>query len=688
MGNMIDKKRRGPGQKKKRRDYSQNGSEKNYNKVYAPYNFIPLEDNIIKFSADVKEYSDEELHLIKHNTISDKLYTGEIDYTVTAETPIFIGSGKTNNNIEEFYKNSRGEFAIPGSTMSGVIRANVQVLGASSAYDDIDDYSMMYRYVVGKISRDKIAEYNKILGVEAVKVNDAGAMVNVPTKVKAGYIKEEAGKYYIYKSKTQKDIYNQDNNFYTISEKTILEHPEKYPAILGKNYNPTIYNRTDREGKKHYYLTTKDYKLQNMICVKGEKNREPLLDGEGNIRYEFNASYVPYIVQNVYYKLSSNRRHIVELTNEKKVGYELGCVISTGGIRNKKVLYVIPEKTEERILIPEQEIANFRIDYNKKEKQLKEKAFFNLPSRGEIKPVFYIERKKDEKTYLYFGFTPRLKLFYDNNVKAGVKGKLNGDVDLCKSMFGYSSKKSSYKSKLSFTDAKITRGTGEEDKRPKEYILGQPRASFVAGYLEQDINPNSKNMKDYNDDFSIRGIKNYWLHDELINSNAEKKDKVTSQFRSLEKGAEFKGKIRFNNLTKEEFGLLLWSIKLREDSRMNVGRAKAFGFGRIKMSIDEVNVLLNPKAYGITELQFNKKSIFDKLESKSINNLINEYISFAEGRLGMEATKYIPFESLFAMKDSKKIITEKENSFMSLVGYQKAAGALEKAVDYHKNYGK
>mgnify|MGYP004451383627 CR=1 FL=1 len=114
------------------------------------------------------------------------------------------------------------------------------------------------------------------------------------------------------------------------------------------------------------------------------------------------------------------------------------------GKDEKKAVYIIPEIDREHYIeISKEDIDSYQIDFNNKKNIIKKwDKFFALPENGEVKPVFYIWR--DGR--LYFGYTPRLRLFYKHSVKEGLKqGKVN--MDFAKAMFGYANDASAYKSR-------------------------------------------------------------------------------------------------------------------------------------------------------------------------------------------------------------------------------------------------
>ena len=91
--------------------------------VGAPYNFIGL-------SKKVNHVEKENLQA--HNVISTELKSGRIQYEIEAVTPVFVSAGKNQNDrTERFYQNCYGEKVIPGSTIRGLVRSNVQILSSS-----------------------------------------------------------------------------------------------------------------------------------------------------------------------------------------------------------------------------------------------------------------------------------------------------------------------------------------------------------------------------------------------------------------------------------------------------------------------------------------------------------------------------------------------------------------------------
>ncbi|MBQ7832264.1 MAG: TIGR03986 family CRISPR-associated RAMP protein [Lachnospiraceae bacterium] len=664
------------------RDNRQESKSSVENYVGAPYNFVSLSDTV---------YTPYE-KLISHGEMNEELLNGEIEYTITAETPIFVDSGikKDDKSIGAFHRNGYGEFSIPGSTMRGLIRNNVQILGLSSVGEDIDDYSLMYRKVGAPSVDPAKRTYEMRLGTDMVTM-ESGKSISVIKNVRAGYIQKKNGEYYIYQTKVdniQPDKLG-DMNYYVVREKSVVDAYHK-----AKNNGETFF-RFDFFAEKN--IMQNDIECPYKLIIKEKKKKNGEIEVQKLWRGRANKEYVPYFTEVCYRVSKENCRlvnRIAEPTEENQSTMNKGYIISTGFMDGKQVFYIIPEidESKEAIRISHADLKHFNIDYNKREsklgdkdskqKDIKKKEFFMLPEEGEIKPVFYISlhqegNKKGTEEHTYFGFTPRLRIFYDYSIAHGIKeAHRNSDdkLDYAKALFGYtgedkkdSDTASSYKSRLSFGDAVVEGDMKEMDK--VVLTLGSPSPTSFYDYLTASQNKDKYGNiihHTYNDsDFEIRGIKQYWLHDVVVPSDAPE-SKMSTVMRPLPKNTKFKGKIRFKNLKKDELGLLLWSLCLENGSSMNVGKAKAYGYGRIKVSDVACNVVNLEKAY----MDLDMTSFMNPYRSVDIDETIAYYKNCMkeQGKINIEHLKST--KEFLAMKNANNLPDKKDRRYMSLEQYK------------------
>lgn len=584
--------------------------------VGAPYNFVGLSDRV---------YKKEKLQ--PNNVIEKERKSGTITYEITAKTPIFIDNGDN-----EFYKDCYGQYAIPGSTVRGLVRSNVQILSCSSVKDDIQDGYLMYRHVASGLNKET---YNDVLGYNQTEIALPGGekiQMSVLKNVKAGYIKN-VGKHQYIIMKTSLDRIRKElgeRNYYVLSERKIIESGYKGFEFL------------------------KTLELQNQ-----DGEFEPKIDKKGRMHYvgRKNDEYRPYY-KAVSYQVDEKDKvcAIDRLGTYKKQGY----LMSTGYMQEKKAIYLIPEIDENKdsISIPEEDIDNFRRDYESRKNQVEavSKAFFNLPENGRKKPVFYIQLGGK----LYFGFTPRLRVFYEHKISDGLKGdQRSGWLDYSNSLFGFSKEAGGYKSRLSFMDARIVTDYKETDKQ--SMILGGPKPTSYLDYLEAS---HGEKEVSYNDDFRLRGIKQYWLKENIVRGEVGKNPKVASHFNPLYAGVKFCGKIKFNNVTEEELGMLLWGLLLEENSQQNIGKGKPYGYGRISVELKELQILDNEALYNGDSL------CLQPYKPEKETEKYKKYIQMAKD----DMTRFVGSDIMLApqicdfldMKDPEKIPPSGRTRYMSI----------------------
>jgi|GEM_PF-2067770 len=146
-------------------------------------------------------------------------------------------------------------------------------------------------------------------------------------------------------------------------------------------------------------------------------------------------------------------------------------------------------------------------------------------------------------------------------------------------------------------------------------VLNGPKASYYPNYLKQKTDQ-AGTVESYHtyhdDDAELRGWKRYPIredspearplpNDPPPNDAGKRNYKVATVFRPLKAGATFKGKIRFHNLRPWELGGLLWALCLghagapaNNKRRHSIGMAKPLGCGTLQLTS------LDPKVHSIS----------------------------------------------------------------------------------------
>ena len=647
----INNNRNQKDQNRNRNQHDHGSNEVQY--VGAPYNFVP-------FSKNVQPYPNA---LPKLNDTCDDLISGSISYELGALTDISVG-GQNDGNTVHSYVNCYGNLAIPGSSVRGLVRSNAQILSLSSFDDDIEDGYLMYRDMAKNGNLRKT--YTTILGSNQDGSN--GHKMTVNRNVRAGYlVHNKDGKFHLYKTELHLDSTEDEGlpdeiNYYIISEKFIIEHPEEFQYLYSSDFGKNL----------QYKEKTEFVKLDRggFDCKKG--------DGSNGGRDE---NYVPF-VSSIRFNTNEKKRVTGIYSPNGNKGSLKGCLVGTGFVPRKKALYIIPaidynhevEVSEEQL---EKAVSSFRTDYNRKENTLRKncREFFQLPKEGaEPKPVFYILH--DGR--FYFGYTPNLRLFFKHSVKEGLQQD-KVDMDYCAALFGYANDQNARKSRISFSDAIITDRSIKETKE-YSYVLAEPKPTSYRDYLD--------NGKTYNDDdLRLRGVKQYWIHDHIMKPDPSENEKIKSHFTAIPAGSILKGKVRFHNLTREELGLLLWSIELDPDTKQNIGKAKPYGFGAFSVKITGMEKENHETAYSLNSFSaspftdiLNQKKNYEKIYQDA---LVKWYASRMNNKKKVLELKDIPpIKTLMEMKS----ISADDNltRYMNLNEYQKRRKDLPSAEEMMK----
>lgn len=531
---------------------------------FAPYNFIP-------FTPSVKTpvaYANRE-NLPAHDVLSEKKLSGRIDYDITALTDIFVGGADSDK--KKFFKDGQGRYAIPGSTMRGFFRTHAELL--SFSYPDmIDDTVFLYR---------KFADGSKKLRDEySSKMKSAeSSEYGIPSGVKAGYIyckKEKEGVcYYI---RPVKQFGTLGTTFFKVHENTLRK-----AGVLSGRY---MYNT----------------ELPPFMPSSPERARD-----------EYKDQYIPVLkkIKNDEYKAYRSKKmikfdyddgHIFGINNEKSP-YS-GMLLNSSYIDGKTHHYFVSAELEtsvDSIRIDDKYIEAYRNDLERNSIQNRNlrdeqgKLFYSLNeddimvrNNDEIKQkgkIFFYKINSDGKL-LGFGPTPYFRILYDHSVKEGIPYNVESGYDYVKAMFGYAGKSESYKSRISFQNAVAHSVVGTDDI----YMMmsGTPRGTAVQMYLDQN-GKDKTNLSSYNDDvFLLNGYKVYWKRSNPMKYKSDK-DYMNAMYEVAKAGTVFSGSIYYNNLSKEELGLLLLSIqykdpeKTKRDETYLLGGAKPYGFGKIKL---------------------------------------------------------------------------------------------------------
>lgn len=613
-------------------------------KAHAPYNFVPLPENKI-LSALEKGKT-----LSGHDKMDPQRKTGEIKITLTACTPVFVSDGNKNN--PHFFRTAGRKYAIPGSTVRGMARENMQILSLSPLHlkDDFMDFQIYFRQFAGR--KDDVSGDLKEYYREKLKIQPINKQRNtsVALDVKSGWIRCEQGKYYV--------------------------SPAREPYLRVSRQHPDVQQfKISSELRDEKERSAAETRANNARVVEVFYTD----DGQGNVKRIFKPSD--------------------PAVQEPEPRKKRGALLYTGktvGKVPKNCIYLFPEpddaaKTER---MSDEDVLSYREDFENRRNNLNayyDPSFWELPREGQQKPVFYL--KTDG--HLYCGMTQFLRIGYKYPLSGGLPEygvDLESLVDYPRAILGFVSQNESWRSRVSFSDC--LEATGRQEMEPIQMILASPKPSWYPGYVVPDgnravhYNQEGRVMANAGDEaakagFRLRGFKQYWLKEPVATSVASDKKKVGTTIRPMPVGTKFTGTVRYQDLTAAELGLLLWSLRLgleglQEDKSepcyQTIGMGKPYGYGRMLLTIDSLTEYTPDSLYGGDLLAPESQQLEDEACAEKVNAYIQAYDAEATEKLAGPGRRTQPLHKRASIQDflwiRSQIQSGSDYNYMALDDYR------------------
>ncbi len=508
--------------------------------VHAPFNFVPLPDKVF-FPDWAKQISFDV-------PFSDGL-SGTIDLTIRAETPIFVRNGESSRDqkSDKFSQTPDGRYFIPGTSIKGAIRNVLEILS------------------FGKMRLDKRAAFaqREWNNPKLYEIKSQGA------KIKCGYLKRA------------------DNHYVIVGHGTPMRISHKeLDALLESKVFEKQFCKSKHPSKLQDNEKTAFFKYEKLKI--GEKKVEEVLGGIRSFTYNFTNQ----IGQIVVTQKEGDYRGRIVLTGSPDLWDDSRNATSKG----KFYEFVFPENVNgDNFELSAEDFEHFKFIYKtnfegKKKENSEWGRIEKLLNEETGVPVFY---RGDGNKLVDYGMAMLYRLPYKNTPYEILPSEHKKDEidsfrsDLAECIFGYISKNDEYaslKGRVQFGNAFAKEGAkpiGEQDVTP-----GSPKASYYPIYIKQ----NGGDYKTYNDG-EISGWKRYILKNGTNNGKLGT-DKTSVKFFPLGAGSEFKCRVSFFNLRPVELGALLSAISFHATPgcRHQIGGGKPFGYGKVKIDIDDVSL--------------------------------------------------------------------------------------------------
>lgn len=530
--------------------------------ISAPYNFVPLSDYV-----HIPEWSRN----VSHDRPFQDGFSGEIHYTLIAESPLLVGGEQERNGHDDRpntevrpFKLPDGHYAIPGSSLKGMLRSVVEIAGFGRMRM-VDEQRPGLRDISGGYVS---ASYKDKL--------DGG-------KVKTGFL-------------------------YKRGDGRIEIVPCRMKRLSHRNIEDTC-------------KVSKPVFRQGATVAEKYRNWERICQKKG-----WNGDAVPFNVNGEFAELVGNSQN-----GHIKGGHE-GFVVFTGQVsdstkskgkyKGKYKDFIFHDENPDQAIPVEtpywRDFLHIHADGEENSNRPWNGYWRDIFRRGGKVPVFYV--KLNDVLRIGLAYMPKLAGdFTTTDCIAHVSpdhlkapGQQNG-YDFSDLLFGSisgSDQDDAIKGRVSMEMA-IAEGGCEITTQP-DTILNGPKPSYFPNYLQQAVDASTRKLKhsQYSTFMAtaadpnprVRGFKRYPVRGldktGVQRLNAEQRDnrKVQVRLHTLEQGARFRGRIVFHNLKREELGLLFWTLTWGGDGDLHhvLGMGKSFGFGRVRIDLDLDRSLIIP----------------------------------------------------------------------------------------------
>ncbi len=513
------------------------------NPAKAPYNFIPLNEKVVTINSipDFDRYEKDR-------------YTGYIDLYITTKTPLYIRDTMTKAEMKKQNKEDRyinpdfygpgNKLKIPGSSIRGMIRTMVEITGFGR-FGPFDDKYLYYRGLADKTTLRE--EYQKWMCSRDNQKKRTNYKISAGILFKRGFdyfIKPAAGFKQIFKDEAREKVeqtgerYN-DFSFYKVGNDWIVVSgpmPKKKRDWLIMPDKNSKEIKIPREDVKSYRNDSRGERVPDLLNEAGKKSEVPCF-------------YVNWTDTSGKKRISFGHTGMFRLAYQKSIGDH------------------IPENLK---------TMTYDISPDSIERMKKSGVPGNI-----IRKLEGLERKifKEKE------FTDILKKFPDRDQAwIPIILKHAGQYDFATAVFGNTE---AFAGRVFFEDAILEDGQKNvlmNTSIPR--LLQSPKPTTFQHYLVQK-SAHTRYRDHYNSNTAIRGYKMYW-HKSGINwvekdrKNLERK-KLITRIQPVKPNTRFFGRIRFENLSKEETGALLFAMNLPQGCYHKLGMGKPLGLGAVRL---------------------------------------------------------------------------------------------------------
>jgi len=559
--------------------------------IYFPYNFVSLPERVLH-AEDLPD----------RRYFNPKRKTGVVHCTLTTLSPLYIAG---NTKGEFFHHGSPEQPVIPGSSLRGMIRSIVQVI-TWSKMQPVTRKQMFLRDINNR------EDYMNFFG----------------ENIRAGFLRKKPSGYEL-----------EPCAYYKVAHTLMLENvpglDTELRAEIAKWRDPGQPLSLDLTNKILHWRTGTD-KLPAFF----EKQLTKWLQNKVKTSFFSGSLYPDWSKQNkpVWIQSDANENATAfSLNRPQDAGNWIeGILVLTGWMDEKKHEYVfVKSQNPETIadpyiteIVQDLESDDQISDWQKAafpDDKPRPNARRKKGTVREGEPVFYI---LEEDKVKFLGRARFFRLPYGKPPYELLpeEHRSSTHIDMTEAIFGFvekdkegkSPKSYAVKGRVSFSDAEYHAQEGVplwlRDEAFAPLFLAAPKPASYATYLRQPenkiahgaVHENVAALKKYShDDAQLRGQKFYWHHVKKVHGqpiSLEYEDLKLGEGRDFEQrvkplavGNKFTFTVRFESLTENELGALLWALTLPGTEHMScahkLGMGKAIGMGTAQIDVTNLKLL-------------------------------------------------------------------------------------------------
>lgn len=546
--------------------------------IKAPYNFVPLENKAF--------YPSWANHISQDIPFEDGV-SGSIEYKITSETPIFVRNGYTDRKDPDtkFSQTPNGQYFIPDTSIKGEIRNVLEILS------------------FGKMTQVQDARF----GIRDLSNNPEGRFYRqIIQNVHCGWLYKQLAE-----DGSEEYLINDCGEPGRISPEQIDNLCKTNLTQFGLQFS---IDRNNADKDTEEYLRSAYYKYKEILKLNLTDVNKQLDDIEYSLHNRFSGSYDNYgkFITN----LDSNGRSgsIVVTGQSSRREQRYNRQLDRLKWEGKYYEFVFFESnTNEKV---ESQIIDDFITIHKNNYDYKNiwKRYLN---EGKRVPVFFMRRNGDAGPIDAIGLAYMFRIPTANFIKGAIPIELqsNRRKDLAECIFGTAKESlGQLKGRVNISHA-FACGTPNKCN-PVTTVLGSPKPSYGPLYASNGT---------WNDaNAQIKGRKRYPVRTTLLPPN-EGTDAQTCKFIPLDKGTSFKGRITFHNLKECELGALIAALTFNGHSECchSIGEAKPLGYGKVKISINELSAISIKDIFAKTDDPTQQKTdyYFNKFKDVMTENI-------------------------------------------------------------------